>query len=447
MLPYTGLHHLLLGAVGAPLVLTSGNLSDEPIAHDDGDAITRLAGVADAFLLHDRAIHVRVDDSVVRPARGSVVPVRRSRGYAPAPVRLPVPARRHVLACGAELKNVFALAKEQRAFLSHHIGDLTTFEVLRAFTTGVDHLRHLFDVRPEVVAHDLHPDYLSTRYALDLDLEPVAVQHHHAHVASCLADNGETGPVVGVALDGLGYGADGTLWGGEVLVADLRGYARTGHLEPVPQPGGDAATREPWRMAASYLQAAYGEQVPAGLAVAARNAARWDAVLSVARSGTHAPLTSSAGRLFDAVAALVGVRDRITYEGQAAVELEQRVDLAETGSYPARVDGGVLHGTDLVRGVVDDVLAGVDVGRVAGRFHRGLAAGVVELAATVAEQHGLATVALSGGVFQNVVLTDLVVDGLGTRGLRVLTHHQVPPNDGGICLGQAAVVAARDTLD
>jgi hydrogenase maturation protein HypF len=237
------------------------------------------------------------------------------------------------------------------------------------------------------------------------------------------------------------------LWGGEVLVADLRGYARTGHLEPVPQPGGDAATREPWRMAASYLQAAYGGQVPAGLAVAARNAARWDAVLSVATSGSHAPLTSSAGRLFDAVAALVGVRDRITYEGQAAVELEQRVDLAETGSYPARVDGGVLHGTDLVRGVVDDVLAGVDVGRVAGRFHRGLAAGVVELAATVAEQHGLATVALSGGVFQNVVLTDLVVDGLGTRGLRVLTHHQVPPNDGGICLGQAAVAAARDTLD
>jgi hydrogenase maturation protein HypF len=447
MLPYTGLHHLLLRAVGVPVVLTSGNLSDEPIAHEDADALARLSGVADAFLLHDRAIATRVDDSVVRPLRGSVAPVRRSRGFAPAPVRLPVAARRHLLGCGAELKNTFAVAKDGRAFLSHHIGDLTTFEVLRAFRSGIDHLQQLFDVRPEVVAHDLHPDYLSTRYALDLDgVETVAVQHHHAHIASCLADNGETGPVVGVALDGLGYGTDGTLWGGEVLVADLLGFERAGHLEPVPQPGGDAATREPWRMAASYLQAAYGAHPPSGLAVAARNADRWEAVRSVAASGEHAPLTSSAGRLFDAVAALVGVRDRITYEGQAAVELEQAVEPSERGSYEAHVDGGVLRGTDLVRAVVEDLGHGTDVGRVAARFHRGLAAGVVELAGRVAASRGLETAALSGGVFQNVVLTDLVVAGLEARGLQVLTHHQVPPNDGGICLGQVAVAAARDRL-
>ncbi|MGH8894209.1 MAG: Sua5/YciO/YrdC/YwlC family protein, partial [Actinomycetes bacterium] len=430
--------------VGSPIVLTSGNVSDEPIAHEDGDALERLAGIADAFLVHDRPIHVRVDDSVVRVSRGRTVPVRRSRGFAPAPVPLPLAAPRHVLACGAELKNTFAVAKDRRAFLSHHIGDLTNLETLRSFTTCIDHLQRLFDVRPEVVAHDLHPDYLSTRYALARDeLEPVAVQHHHAHIASCLVDNGEAGPVVGVALDGLGYGTDGTLWGGEVLVADLAGFERAGHLAPVPQPGGDAATREPWRMAASYLQAVYGAQVP-DLDVVRRHAGQWDAVLSVARHPEHAPPTSSAGRLFDAVAAVVGVRDRITYEGQAAVELEQAVDLSEVGCYPVRVEAGMLHGTDLVHAVVDDLLRGVAVGPVAARFHRGLAAAVVRLAAEVAAVHELTAVALSGGVFQNVVLTDLVIDGLQARGLRVLTHHQVPPNDGGICLGQVAVAVARD---
>lgn len=448
MLPYTGLHHLLLRAVGRPLVLTSGNVSDEPIAHDDTDARERLGPIADAFVVHDRAIHTRVDDSVVRVTGGSVVPVRRSRGFAPAPLPLPWAAPRHVLACGAELKNVFAVAKDRRAFLSHHIGDLTNLETLTAFTAGVDHLQRLFDVRPEVVAHDLHPDYLSTRYALDLDgVETVGVQHHHAHVASCLADNGETGPVVGVALDGLGYGTDGTLWGGEVLVADLVDFERAGHLEPVPQPGGDAATREPWRMAASFLRSAFGPDLPSGLAVAARHADRWDAVLSVAASAEHAPLTSSAGRLFDAVSALLGVRDAVTYEGQAAVELEQRVDLAALsvpGGYVAAVDGGVLRSTDLVRAVVRDVLAGVDPGVVAARFHAGLAAGVVSLAAQVAADRGLSTVALSGGVFQNVVLTAAVADGLTARGLRVLTHSRVPPNDGGIAYGQVAVAVARD---
>ena len=263
MLPYTPLHHLLLAEVGRPIVLTSGNVSDEPIAYRDDEAVERLGGIADGFLTHDRPIHVRADDSVVRAFRGRELPLRRSRGFAPQPLGLPWPFPRHVLACGAELKNTFCLAKGGHAFVSHHIGDLENYETFRSFTEGVEHFRRLFDVEPEVVAHDLHPEYLSTKYALELDgVELEGVQHHHAHIASCLADNGEPGPVIGVAFDGLGYGADGTIWGGELLVADLAGFRRAGHLEAVPMPGGAAAIREPWRMAAAWLDAAFGGQVP-----------------------------------------------------------------------------------------------------------------------------------------------------------------------------------------
>lgn len=326
LLPYTPLHQLLSAAVGRTLVLTSGNVSDEPIAHRDDDARSRLSGIADGFLLHNRPIHVRTDDSVVRIFAGRELPVRRSRGYAPAPVTVPWHFDRPVLACGAELKNTFCLARGRHAFVSHHIGDLENYETLRAYTDGVEHLRRLFDVRPEVVAHDLHPEYLSTKYAESLDgVELVGVQHHHAHIASCLADNGEAGPVLGVAFDGLGLGTDGTLWGGELLAADLSGFERLGHLAPVPLPGGAAAVREPWRMAAAYLDAAFADAVP-GLDVVRRNADRWGSVVAMARStGTAAPRTSSAGRLFDAVSAILGVRDTVTYEGQAAIELEQRV--------------------------------------------------------------------------------------------------------------------------
>ena len=341
MLPYTPLHHLLLAEVGRPIVLTSGNVSDEPIAYTDGDALARLAGIADAFLTHDRAIHIRTDDSVVRPLRGRETLLRRSRGYAPEPLGLAARLPRPVLACGAELKNTFCLAVEDRAFVSHHIGDLENFETLRSFTDGIAHFRRLFDTEPEVVAYDLHPDYLSTKYALDLDgVDLAGVQHHHAHIASCLADNGEEGPVIGVAFDGTGFGTDGTIWGGEFLLADLAGFERAGHLEPVPMPGGAAAIRQPWRMAAAYLDAAYAGEVAAGLEVAGRNAGRWRDVVAMARRGINAPPTSSAGRLFDAVAALLGVRDTINYEGQAAIELEQLADPAERGAYRASIDPG-----------------------------------------------------------------------------------------------------------
>jgi hydrogenase maturation protein HypF len=450
MLPYTPLHHLLLAAVGRPIVLTSGNVSDEPIAYRDADALERLGGIADWFLVHDRPIHVRADDSVVRGFRARELPLRRSRGFAPQPLGLPWPFPRHVLACGAELKHTFCVAKDGHAFVSHHIGDLENYETFRSFTEGVGHFRRLFAVDPEVVAHDLHPEYLSTKYALELDgVELEGVQHHHAHVAACLADNGEPGPVIGVAFDGLGFGPDGTIWGGELLVADLEGFRRAGHLEPVPMPGGAAAIREPWRMAAAWLDAALGGEVPERLAVVGRNRDRWERVLSLARSGTASPVTSSAGRLFDAVAAVLGVRDAVNYEGQAAVELEQLADPGEPAAYPARVTGTGggplrLDGGDLVRAVVEDLEAGVAAPLIAARFHNGLAAATVAACQALRETNGLGTVALSGGVFQNLLLLERTVAGLEGTGFRALVHSRVPPNDGGISLGQAAVAGARD---
>ena len=451
MLPYTPLHHLLLSELGRPMVLTSGNTSDEPITYDDGDALSRLAGIADFFCVHDRPIHTRADDSVVRGFRGREMTMRRSRGYAPEPIRLRAPFPRPVLGCGAELKNTFCLGKDDHAFVSHHIGDLENYETFRSFTEGIAHFRRLFAVTPQVVAHDLHPEYLSTKYALDCDdVSLVAVQHHHAHIASCLADNGEDGPVIGVAFDGTGYGTDGTIWGGEFLIAGLSDFSRAGFLAPVPLPGGAAAIRQPWRMAAAYLSAAYPEGPPGSLDVRRRNRGRWDDVLAVARSGVNSPLTSSAGRLFDAAASILGVRDAINYEGQAAVELEQLADPTPSlGGYPAGIEEGDqlrVAGADLIRAVAEDVRLGVPAAIVAGRFHGGVADAIARTCAILRSRTGLGVVALSGGVFQNLLLLDRTVSRLERSGFRVLVHARVPPNDGGISLGQAAVAAARDRL-
>ena len=439
LLPPTPLHRLLAGDVGVPLVLTSGNVSDEPIAHRDDDAAARLAPLVDGFLTHDRGIRTRVDDSVVRVARRRVLPVRRARGYAPEPVTLGFAVDRPVLACGGEQKVTIALASGRRAFLSAHIGDLENLATLRAYTDAVTHLGRLADIEPEVVAHDLHPEYLSTKYAVDRDdLDAVGVQHHHAHVASCLAEHGwgpDDPPVLGVAFDGTGWGPDGTIWGGELLLASLRSAQRVGHLATVGLPGGAAAVRAPWRMAAAWLGAS-----GADLAVARRHD-RWDAVTSLARSASTLR-TSSAGRLFDAVAAVLGIRDTTTYEGQAAVELEQYVDPAERSAYPAgeSVDGVIAAG-DLVEAVVADVRAGVDRGRIAARFHHGLADATVRATVAAAAEHGVTTAALSGGVFVNLVLLARVRAGLEAAGLRVLVHERVPCTDGGISLGQVAVAA------
>jgi hydrogenase maturation protein HypF len=442
MLPYTPLHHLLLRAVGRPIVLTSGNVSDEPIAYQDGDAYERLSPIADAFLTHDRAIHIRTDDSVTRGFIKKEIVLRRSRGYVPEPVRVQARFRRPVLAVGAELKNTFCLATGDQVIISQHIGDLENAETLRSFTEGIEHLGRLFGIEPAVVAHDLHPEYLSTKYALDLaDVDLVGVQHHHAHIASCLADNGEAGPVIGVAFDGTGYGPDGTIWGGEFLVAEPATYERVGHLAPVPLPGGAAAIRQPWRMAAAYLGLAEG------LDVARRHESQWAAVLSLARTGVNTPLTSSAGRLFDAVSALLGVRDTINYEGQAAVELEQLADPFERGSYRAGRSPGepfLVAGADLVRAAAGDLARGVAPPVIAARFHHGVARLIEEACVVVRDRRGLDTVALSGGVFQNLLLASETVTRLEARGFRVLTQAQVPCNDGGISLGQAVVAAAWD---
>ncbi|MBO0776667.1 MAG: carbamoyltransferase HypF, partial [Actinobacteria bacterium] len=429
------------------------NISDEPITYADGEARERLAGIADAFLTHDRPIHIRTDDSVTTTFRGRPMLLRRSRGYVPEPVGVPVTFRRPVLACGAELKNTFCLGRGSQAFVSHHIGDLENAETLRSFTEGIGHFQRLFGITPEVVAHDLHPDYLSTKYALDLadsgqaDLHLIGVQHHHAHIASCLADNRERGPVIGVAFDGTGYGADGTIWGGEFLLADLAGFERAGHFAPVPMPGGAAAIRQPWRMAAAYLDAAFPGGPPAGLPVISRNEKHWAGVVALARSGVSAPVTSSAGRLFDAVAALLGVRDVINYEGQAAVELEQLADPAERSGYRAAITPGAplaVAGTDLIRAVCEDLAAGTAPSVIAARFHNAVAGLIEECCGLLRERCGLAVVALSGGVFQNRLLLDATVSRLEARGFRVLTHSRVPCNDGGISLGQAVIAAAQD---
>ena len=449
MLPYSPLHHLLLADAGTTLVMTSGNVSDEPIAFHDDDACERLAEIADVFLLHDRPIETRTDDSVVRHAEGRRMLLRRSRGYVPTAIPLPLDCDRHLLACGAELKNTFAVAKGGRAWVGHHVGDLKNYETLRSFVTGIEHFQRLFAVEPELVAHDLHPEYLSTKHALELEgVGLVGVQHHHAHLAACLAEHGERGPAVGAIFDGTGYGDDGTVWGGELLCGDLEGFERVGLLFPVRMPGGEAAIRQPWRMACAWLAASVdGPPRPPRQLERQVDERAWEQVSELAASGLASPLTTSAGRLFDAVAALCGLRAEVNYEGQAAVELEAACDLGEQRAYPMPLldDDGplVMDARPLVRALVEDLDGGVDVGTIAARFHNALAATTVHGCALAAERAGTHTVVLSGGVFQNRRLLGRTASLLADSGLRVLTPELLPPNDGGIAYGQLAVAAAR----
>jgi hydrogenase maturation protein HypF len=448
MLPYTPLHALLFAPDGPrALVMTSGNLSDEPIAHENEDALRRLASVADAFLLHDRDIHIRCDDTVTRFFDGEERVLRRSRGYVPASLSLPVASRRPLLACGAQLKNAFCLARDGRAFLSHHIGDLDDMQTLSSLETGVRHFQSILRLQPSVLACDLHPDYLSTRYAQDLAASRpgtrlVRVQHHHAHIASCLAENGTAERVIGVAFDGTGYGEDGAVWGGEFLLADFRGFVRFRHLPYVRMPGGEAAIREPWRMAASWLHSVYGDaflDLPIPFA-RKLDRTRWEPLRRMLAAGVNSPPTSSMGRLFDAVSALLGIRETVHYEGQAAIELE--MSSADAGEEPPPYPGGLDIPT-MLRALVDDLAAGKDPGLIARRFHVAVAQLAAEVCLAAREETGLDTVALSGGVFQNMRLLGLVSRRLKKEGFRVLTHSRVPPNDGGICLGQAAVAGAE----
>ncbi len=455
MLPYTPLHHLLLGDVARPLVMTSGNLSEEPIARENDEALARLGGIADAFLVHNRGIHARYDDSVwFVPRAGGPQPVRRARGYAPFPVRLPFRAGR-ILACGPELKNTFCLTRDEFAFLSQHIGDLENLETAEVWQEGLALYERLFAIAPEVIATDLHPDYLATRRGRALAGQHVGVQHHHAHLAACLTDNGTLEPAIGVIWDGTGYGLDGRIWGGEFLVGDARGFVRAAQIEYLPLPGGDRAVQRPARLAWAYLQALGLDAKGADLGLSAADQATLTDMLA---RGVATFQTASAGRLFDAVSALLGVCRETSYEAQAAIELEMLAwdGGASSTAYgferkvtgvpqawghpPVSVERSrVLRLAPLFAGILADLAAGVPVVEIAARFHRTAAEMILGMCLALADETGLRRVALSGGCFQNRLLLELTVPRLRGAGLQVLLHRQVPCNDGGVALGQAVV--------
>jgi hydrogenase maturation protein HypF len=486
MLPYTPLHHILLRDVNRPLVMTSGNLSEEPIAQHNDEARRRLGPLADALLLHNRDIYARYDDSVwfsPLSTHASPQPIRRSRGYAPFPVRLPFKTAQ-ILAVGAELKNTFCLTRDDFAILSQHIGDMENLETLEHFQASIELFQHLFRVEPERIAYDLHPDYFSHKYAMsefpDLsqgmsrtqgrsnrslsrgnrsDPESrIPVQHHHAHVAACLVDNGwpsDGGPVIGVAWDGTGYGLDGRIWGGEFFVGGYHGFRRAAHLEYLPMPGGDAAIRYPWRLALGYVYALTHKlpDLPPSSAEPDRSISDEERRIVRQQVDRHlnTPLTSAAGRLFDAVAALIGVRQRVTYEAQAAIELEMlatqwQAERSVDGAPPAYPfdlregqDGAVIGLRKLLGAIQADLAAGLSQAEIGWRFHHTIAEMIVTVCQRIAAETGLGTVALSGGCFQNRLLLELVLPRLERAGFRVLLHRQVPCNDGGISLGQAAL--------
>jgi len=444
MLPYTPLHHLLFADGGFDaLVMTSGNRSEEPIACDNAEALRRLQGIADAYLVHDRAILHRCDDSVVRVSGG---PVRRSRGFVPVPVPLG-PETEPILAVGGELKNTVCITRGGDAFLSQHVGDLENVETRAFFEDAIAHLTRLLGVAPRVIAHDLHPDYFATRWARARpDVQIIGVQHHHAHIAACMAEHQLDGQVLGIALDGTGYGSDGHIWGGEVLVAGYADFTRIAHLEYAPMPGGEAAIREPWRMAVGYLATHFGDgflELP--LAFATR---RDRVLLRMVERGINSPLTSSCGRLFDAVAALAGIRDRVTYEAQAAIELEAAIAPGDgEPPYPFAItpgeEGWNIGTRPLFEALLDDLQRGAPAGIIARRFHDGVIAAFAQVTAFARQRTGLSRVCLSGGCFANPYLADGLERALLREGLEVFLHRQVPAGDGGLSLGQAAVAAHR----
>lgn len=449
MLPYTPLHYLLFsdspdtGTVFPALVMTSGNLSEEPIVVSNDEALTQLDGIADYFLLHNRDIAMRVDDSVVRTFEGRERVLRRSRGFVPQAIDLKTPME-EVLAFGGELKNTFCLTKGRYAILSQHIGDLENYETMQFFEETLSKAKYLFRVEPHAAAYDLHPNYTSSRLALSSDIErKFGVQHHHAHIASCMAENHLRGKVIGVAFDGTGYGTDGRIWGGEFLVADFAGFERRAHLRNVLLAGGDAPVRHPWRMALSYLRDTFGEQVPAGLdcfrGVTENQLGIVDRMIA---SRFHTIETSSCGRLFDAVAALVGLGETVTFEGQAAIALETASARGIERRYSFEIvedEAAVLDFRPMIAEIVKDLSQGKTAGEISSCFHNTLIAAVVEVCCRVKRSDGLNRVCLSGGTFQNLYLLERTVAELRSRGFGVFLHATVPCNDGGIALGQAVI--------
>jgi hydrogenase maturation protein HypF len=453
MLAYTPLHYLLFGdslevePEFNALVMTSGNISDEPIVTSNEEAWDRLGRVADWFLFHNRDIYMRVDDSVARTFESRPRVLRRSRGYVPQTIDLGSSVI-ELLACGAELKNALCLTKDHYAIISQHIGDLENYETLKFFEETLENLKKLFRVEPRAVACDLHPLYLSSRYAGELSLPKIGVQHHHAHIASCMAENHLEGKVIGVAFDGTGYGTDGRIWGGEFLVADFAGFERRAHLAYVPLPGGDAAVRQPWRSALSWLREAFGTQVPDNLVLFQQAPEREITLVSqMLERGVNTVLTSSCGRLFDAVASLLGVRQEVTFEGQAAIELEMAIQPGIDDIYPFEIDSNEpaqIDARPMIREIVRDIQDRGATGVVATRFHNTIAVVIGEVCRRIRMRERLDRVCLSGGTFQNMYLLERTVAELRRLGFAVFLHSQVPPNDGGIALGQAVI--ANQTL-
>jgi len=444
MLPYTPLHHLLFEESRMALIMTSGNLSEEPIARDNEEAFSRLCGIADALLIHDRDIYVQYDDSVAAVVSGKPVILRRARGYAPFPIRLPF-SLKSILACGAELKNTFCLTRDHYAFLSQHIGDMENLETLNHFQRTVEIYQKMFRIQPEMIAYDLHPEYLPTKYAFKLPGKKVGVQHHFAHLASCLAENGAEGPVIGVTFDGLGYGSDGNLWGGEILVGDYRFFERKAQFEYIPMPGGTAAIQHPWRMALSYVYSLLGKEelMKHQPFFALHKGEKVRIILQQIDKKIHSPLTSSCGRLFDGVSALLGLCPSVSYEGQAAMALEMIADPEEGGAYDffTEEEGGkeVIRLRPIIAGILQDMEKGIEHSAISGKFHNTLVNVGVSTCRKIGERGGLSKVALSGGVFQNRLLLERMKAALEKAGFEVLIHRLVPCNDGGLSLGQAVI--------
>ena len=447
MLPYTPLHYLLLSHDFMALVMTSGNLKEEPIAIDNDDAFARLSDIADYFLIHNRDIYLRSDDSIVRKTAGDTRFIRRSRGYVPVPVFLnkKVPP---ILACGAELKNTICLTKANKAFLSQHIGDLENPATHDFFKLTIRHMQRILDVQPEIIAFDLHPDYLSSRYAQEQkDIKKIQVQHHHAHIVSAMAENRIDGPVIGLSCDGTGYGTDGAIWGGEILIADIEKFSRTAHFAYLPMPGSAAAIKEPWRMAVSYLYDAFGQDfwnldLPVLKAI---EADKVKIIVDMIRKKINSPLTSSLGRLFDGIASIVGIRNHVLFEGQAAMELEMLASDQVAGIYDYEwetTDRHKILTRPIIQGVVKDMLQGLHPSVISHKFHQTLIRMFSDLCEVIRKENDLNRVVLSGGVFQNSLLLTGLINALEKRKFKVFSHSKVPANDGGISLGQAMVAAA-----
>ena len=458
LLPYSPLHVLLLSRYGGPLVMTSANVSDEPIGYEASDALNRMRGIADAALLHDRTIHIFADDSVVKVVGERARLWRRARGYVPHAVHVPQPFRRPTLAFGPQLKNTFCLGKQDFALLSQHIGDMDSDLTVKAQETALAHFLHIFNAKIELAACDLHPDYATTRLAAkwcgERDIPLVRVQHHHAHLASCLAENETSERAIGLCLDGTGYGSDGTIWGGEVLVGDFRSFERVAHLQTVPLLGGDRAAQEPWRMALAWLYETFGEQMyelPLEFVhdlLLERKKPDLASLLNPELRDKIFPITSSLGRLFDAVAAILFFGTRRQYEGQAAMLLEGRISSKPKPPYPMDVQksggGWILSPMPMFHALVNDIRKGISEEIISRRFHEAVVSGFIRLCELIRESHNLETVALSGGCFQNAFLLSAFEERLSEKGFRVLSHYQVPANDGGVSLGQAVVANAQE---